>query len=227
MASPTASAGGGQCWEHPRWAAAKAKGRVCGSRGKPLLWCRGSKMGVLLEGGAALALPCSAVVGLPLPALRPAAVFQARKSWKIYFSNEPQGGFICVRCLLLALPFAARCTLPYRTYPILNIARGRAERLSRDAHHAPLWQGWDFQEMLLQTLSWLAHSRDHLSSVPSAQHSQGWKPSVSQLESAPGSGRQDLLHPPPAAAWGRAAGRVDAAWSRAGLCCKAMPCCCG
>ena len=39
-------------------------------------------MGVVLE-GAVLALPRSAGVVLPRPALRLAAVLQARKSWKI------------------------------------------------------------------------------------------------------------------------------------------------
>ena len=38
----------------------------------------------------------------------------------------------------------------------------------------------------------LPPARDH-SSVPSAQLSQGWKPT--QLERAPGSGRQDVLLP--------------------------------
>ena len=90
------------------------------------------------------------------------------------------------------------------------------------------------QEMLLQTPSWLPCSRDHPSSLPSAQLSHGWKRTMSKLEHAPERGRQDLLHPhqllPGAGLLGQLrspAGRVDAAWSQVGLCCEAMPCCCG
>lgn len=44
------------------------------------------------------------------------------------------------------------------------------------------------QEMLLQTQSWLLPSRDHPSSVPSAQLSQGWISTMSKLEHVPGKG---------------------------------------
>lgn len=70
--------------------------------------------------------------------------------------------------------------------------------------------------------------------MPSAQLSQGWKPTVSKLEHALGRGRQDLLHPhqlfPGAGLLGQLcslAGGVGAGWSWAGLCCEAEPCCCG
>lgn len=206
------SAGGTPAGQQPRQR---------GGLGEP--WQTSTPAQGVEDGVAALALPHRAGVGVPPPALRLAAVPQHRKSWKIYFSNETH---ISAALLTLRSPshVALQCkTHPKRSFPrmLTVLTCGKAGISSP-------------QEMLLQIPSWLPRCRNHPSPVTSAQLSQGWKPTMSKLEHAPGRGRQDLLHPhqllPGAGLLGRLhspAGRGNAAWSPAGLPCEAMPCCCG
>lgn len=136
-----------------------------------------------------------------------------------------RGYFFAFSAALLALHSISHVILWSK--PVLNEQHGSPRMFSllfcARAEICSLW------EMLLQTLSWLPHSRHH-ASASSAQVPKGWKPIMSKLEHAR---RQNLLHPhqlpPGQGCWNNCnpAGRVDdAPWSQTGLCYEAMLCCC-
>lgn len=132
---------------------------------------------------------CHAGPSLQCQVWAPTTSPEGRKSWRIYFSNDPKGVFLCIQTSAALLALHSPSHIALWNKPILNEQHGSSRMFSLlSCARAGISS---LREMLLQTLSWLAHSRHH-SSASSAQLFQGWKPITSKLEHAK---RQNLLHP--------------------------------